>query len=221
MRNLPVPKAETIRELVQAAHAAGLPVLMHASSIEAQAFGLDTGVDIMAHGLWGRNDASTVTEPTPAIKTVLDGVLAKKKVKSEARLAFTRKLGPLLLTSASYAASTQLDEMHKQVMTWKADMTAAEWRQLCVLIPGSSPPRKDNLRTQYFARLLGEKGEGERIMCAEALFDESRSLNLLASYQLDTVIGTDFFDNPASMHRDLLGDGAAAHLKKMSFDQAK
>jgi imidazolonepropionase-like amidohydrolase len=76
-RNLPVPKAETIRELLGAAHAAGLPVLMHASSIEAQAFGLDTGVDIMAHGLWGWNEASTVTEPTPAVKTVLDGVLAK------------------------------------------------------------------------------------------------------------------------------------------------
>ena len=151
----------------------------------------------------------------------LDGVLAQKKVKSEARLAFTRKLGPLLLTSAGYAASTQLDAMHKQVMAWKADMTAAEWRQLRVLIPGSSPPRKDNLRTQYFARLLGEKGEGERIMYAEALFDESRALNLLGSFQLDTVIGSDFFEDPVSMHRDLLADGAAAHLKKMRFDQAK
>jgi hypothetical protein len=151
----------------------------------------------------------------------LDVVLADKKVKSEARLAFTRKLGPLLLTSASYAASTQLDEIHKQVMAWKADMTAAEWQKLRVLIPGSSPPRKDNLRTQYFARLLGEKGEGERIIYAEALFDESRALNLLGSYQLDTVIGSDFFDDPASMHRDLLADGAAAHIKKMSFEKAK
>jgi len=151
----------------------------------------------------------------------LDGVLANKKVKSEALLAFTRKLGPLLLTSASYAAATQLDAMHKEVMAWKADMTATEWRQLRVLIPGSAPPRKDCLRTQYFARLLGEKGEGERIMYAEALVDESRVLNLLGSYQLDTVIGSDFFEDAGSMHRDLLADGAAAHLKKMSFDQAK
>lgn len=73
VRNLPVPKAATIRELVQAAHAAGLPVLMHASSTEAQAFALDTGVDIMAHGLWDWNETSTVTEP--AAKTILDGVL--------------------------------------------------------------------------------------------------------------------------------------------------
>jgi hypothetical protein len=151
----------------------------------------------------------------------LDSVLANKKVKVAERLAFTRELGPLLATSVAYAASTQLDAMHRQVMAWKADMTAAEWGQLRVLVLGSAPPRKDSLRTQYFARLLGEKGEGERIIYAEALFDESRALNLLGSYQLDTVIGTDFFDDPASMHRDLLADGAAAHLKKMKFDQAK
>ena len=58
-------------------------------------------------------------------------------------------------------------------------------------------------------------------MYAEALFDESRALNLLGSYQLDTVIGSDFFADPVSLHRDLLADGAAAHLKKMRFDQAK
>jgi hypothetical protein len=151
----------------------------------------------------------------------LDEVLAAKKVKAEALRAFTRKLGPLLKDSAGYAASTQLDAMHKQIVAWKAAMTAEEWRQVRVLILGSSPPRKDNLRTQYFARLLGEQGEGDRILYAEALFDESRALNLLGSYQLDTVIGTDFFDDPGSMHRDLLADGAAAHLKKMSFDPAK
>jgi imidazolonepropionase-like amidohydrolase len=78
VRNLPVPKVETIRELVQAAHAVGLPVLMHANSLEAQAFGLQTGVDILAHGLWRWNEPSPVTEPTPAVKTILDGVLANR-----------------------------------------------------------------------------------------------------------------------------------------------
>src|SRR4029077_18802079 len=103
----------------------------------------------------------------------------------------------------------------------KADMTAAEWRQVRVLLPGSSPPRKDNLRTQYFARLLGEKGEGERILYAEELFDESRAVYLLGSYQLDTVIGDDFFGDRSAMHRDLLAEGAAAHIRKMKFEEAK
>jgi len=40
MHDLPVPKPETVRELVRAAHAAGLPVLLHANSTEAQEFGV-------------------------------------------------------------------------------------------------------------------------------------------------------------------------------------
>jgi hypothetical protein len=148
----------------------------------------------------------------------LDAVLADKKVKAEARLAFTRKLGPLLLTSARHAATVQLNGMHKQVMAWKAEMTEGEWKQLRVLILGSALPRKDNLRTQYFARLLAQKDEGGRIIYTEGLFEESRALNLLGTYQLDAAIGAAFFDDSARMHRDLLADAAAAHLKTMSFD---
>ncbi|HSZ08723.1 MAG TPA: amidohydrolase family protein [Steroidobacteraceae bacterium] len=78
VQDLPVPKLETIREVVKAAHAAGMPVLMHANSDEAQRFGLDAGVDIMAHGLWNWNQQrSTSTELTPAIRKILDDELAQ------------------------------------------------------------------------------------------------------------------------------------------------
>jgi imidazolonepropionase-like amidohydrolase len=78
VRDLPVPKLETIRELVRAAHAAGLPVLMHANSDEAHRFGLDAGVDIMAHGLWNwSQEHSTTSQVTPGIKKILDDELAR------------------------------------------------------------------------------------------------------------------------------------------------
>lgn len=76
VRNLPVPRLETIQALVRAAHAAGLPVLMHANSSEAQEFGLKAGVDILAHGLWNWTETSATTELTPAVRQILDGVLA-------------------------------------------------------------------------------------------------------------------------------------------------
>jgi imidazolonepropionase-like amidohydrolase len=75
-RNLPVPKLETIRELVRSARAAGLPVLLHANSSEAQAFGLEAGVDILAHGIWNWTEPGPGTELTPAVKKILDGVVA-------------------------------------------------------------------------------------------------------------------------------------------------
>jgi len=73
VRNLPVPKLETIREVVKAAHAAGFLVLMHGSSDEAHRFGLDAGVDIMAHGLWNwSQEQSATSEITPGIAKILD-----------------------------------------------------------------------------------------------------------------------------------------------------
>jgi imidazolonepropionase-like amidohydrolase len=77
-RDLPVPKVETIRALVAAAHAAGLPVLMHGNSDEAHKYGVDAGVDIMAHGLWNWNgEQSATSEVTPDIKKILDDEIAK------------------------------------------------------------------------------------------------------------------------------------------------
>ncbi len=75
--NLPVPQLDTVRELVRAAHAAGLPVLIHANSSDAQAFAVAAGVDIIAHGLWNwRDTPETITGITPAVQKILDGVLA-------------------------------------------------------------------------------------------------------------------------------------------------
>ncbi|MDB6089103.1 MAG: hypothetical protein JWN85_1887 [Gammaproteobacteria bacterium] len=73
--DLPVPQLATIQALVRAAHAAGLPVLMHANSSEAQAFGLQAGVNILAHGLWNWNEPWKVTQVTPAVQKILDEVL--------------------------------------------------------------------------------------------------------------------------------------------------
>jgi len=74
--SLPIPRLETVRALVRAAHAAGLPVLLHASSTEAQAFGLDAGVDVMAHGLWNWGEEGTPPSGlTPAVRSTMDRVL--------------------------------------------------------------------------------------------------------------------------------------------------
>jgi imidazolonepropionase-like amidohydrolase len=78
VRNLPVPTLQTIRAVVKAAHAAGMPVLMHANSDEAQRFGLEAGVDIMAHGMWNVYlEHSTTSEVTPGMRKILDGEFAR------------------------------------------------------------------------------------------------------------------------------------------------
>jgi hypothetical protein len=146
---------------------------------------------------------------------LLDSALDKKQVTADELCKFTRDLGCKLLANATDAAGAELDGLDKQVRAWRATLPEDEWNKLHVVIMGSALPRRGNLAIQYFAHLLGEKGEGRRIVYAESLFDEKRAVNLLGTHLLDTRIGTAFFDDAERMHRDLLADAATEYLRKI------
>jgi imidazolonepropionase-like amidohydrolase len=68
----PTPRLDTIRALVAAAHKAQLPVLIHATSTEAQEFAVHAGADIIAHGLWSWSGEPAATELTPRVTNALN-----------------------------------------------------------------------------------------------------------------------------------------------------
>jgi imidazolonepropionase-like amidohydrolase len=74
----PVPRLDTIRALVAAAHAAHMPVFIHANGTDAQEFAVKAGADVIAHGMWHWNGEQQATELTPRAKGVLDSVLKAK-----------------------------------------------------------------------------------------------------------------------------------------------
>jgi hypothetical protein len=148
-------------------------------------------------------------------RVFLDAVLRDRRVVGEALRGYVRRVRPLLDANAAEAARAQLDALHRQMADWKTGMTAGEWGRLRVVVMGSALPRKDNLAVQFFARLLGEAGEGRRIVYAEGIFDEGRALGLLATHLADTEVGADFFDDPRRMHRDLLADAARDYLDEL------
>jgi len=69
---LPAPRLDTIRDLVGAAHAAHMPVLIHANSTDGQEFAVRAGADVVAHGMWHWNREQTATELTPRARKILD-----------------------------------------------------------------------------------------------------------------------------------------------------
>lgn len=74
----PTPRLDTIHALVSAAHKADLPVLIHATSTDAQEFALDAGADIIAHGLWSWSGEQGATELTPRVTKVLNRIVKAK-----------------------------------------------------------------------------------------------------------------------------------------------
>lgn len=72
---LPAPRLDTIKDLVKAAHAVHMPVLIHANSTDGQEFAVQAGVDIVAHGLWHWNREQSATDLTPRATKILDSVV--------------------------------------------------------------------------------------------------------------------------------------------------
>jgi hypothetical protein len=148
----------------------------------------------------------------------LDKALQRKEVSAEELTAFTREMAPLVLADAGESARLQVDALHAQTMAWRKQLSADEWKRLHVVVVGSAMPRQGNLAVQYFAKLLGEPGEGRRIIYAEALWDEAKALDLLGTHLLDTDVGAFFFKDDQRMHRDLLADAATDYLRKLTFE---
>jgi hypothetical protein len=149
----------------------------------------------------------------------LDHVLDQHQVTRADLTAFTRQLGPALLANAQEAAQLQITALHAQTMKWRHEMSPEDWKALRVVVMGSPLPRQGNLAVQYFARVLGEPGEGKRIIYAESQWDEPKALDLLGTHLLDAGIGESFFGDDRRMHRDLLSDAAAAYLKQLPVEQ--
>jgi hypothetical protein len=121
-------------------------------------------------------------------------------------------VNPLVMANAAAAARAALDSIDHQVGEWKKQLKPEEWYRVTVLVIGRQLPRKDNLAVQYFGQLLGERGDGKRIIYAEGLGDEPRALDLLATHLVDTQIAIDFFNDRERMNRDLLSDAARSYL---------
>lgn len=78
VRNLPVMSPEVLAEVRKAATENGLVMMMHANSFEAQKFGVDGNVDVLAHGMWNWAKLDDATGLPDEIKKVLDEIVEKK-----------------------------------------------------------------------------------------------------------------------------------------------
>jgi imidazolonepropionase-like amidohydrolase len=77
-RNLPVISADNIAEIRKDATQAGLVLMMHANSFEAQKFAVDGDVDVIAHGMWNWGDLENQSEFPAEIRILLDRIVEKR-----------------------------------------------------------------------------------------------------------------------------------------------
>lgn len=77
-RNLPVPSAETFAQIRKATTGAGLVLMTHANSYEAQKFAVDGNTDVLAHGMWNWGEMDSLQDLPDEIRTLLDRIAERK-----------------------------------------------------------------------------------------------------------------------------------------------
>lgn len=77
-RHLPVMSAKMFRDVRRAATDAGLVLMVHANSFEAQQFAEAGGADVIAHGMWNWGELDRSQELPGEITTLLDRIVANR-----------------------------------------------------------------------------------------------------------------------------------------------
>jgi hypothetical protein len=156
----------------------------------------------------------------------LSNVLATARAPLGELMAFARHVGPWLLENANDAAAAQLEMTHAAVTSWKKRIPPDEWKRLVVVVRGPQMPRRMNILTQYFAKVLDEPShklgyplESRRLIYAEFIPQSRDYLDLMATTFIDGEASEAFFGDRWRMSRDLLADGAEEYLKTISFDR--
>lgn len=75
-----LPSDAIVREVVAAAHARGMPVLLHGTTPAAYKLAADTGVDVLAHGLWDWDGAFLGHDAIPGDATDAIGKIAAARI---------------------------------------------------------------------------------------------------------------------------------------------
>jgi hypothetical protein len=121
------------------------------------------------------------------------------------------------------AAQSQLNQVHRTVLSWKSAFFSAgnssskSWENVWAVVLGESAmARKNHIFMLYFSRLLGVKQDsGHRLIYAEANEVQDYGRNLLATHLIDFSIGEFMFHNPAFMHSDILCQSTKIYLEKL------
>lgn len=146
-------------------------------------------------------------------RSFLTAAIKNRTVTRDAVQEFCRTASPLLERHLTWAAEIELDHYRGQLAAWRKDLTEDEWRQLRVVVMGSQMPRRNHRVVQLVAAMLGVSGEGERIVYAEAIYEESRALSLLGTHIIDGAAGEAFFGDRARLSQDLLAPAAAEYVR--------
>src|SRR5262245_1151465 len=124
--------------------------------LNAYTRGIDAAEVSLPEAGFSQGQLKRQKEILKASKVYVTKVISTMKAPRKDLISFTQAVGPLMLENAADAAAAELELTHAAVMQWKKQIPPDEWKRLVVVVCGLQMPRRMNILTQYFAKVLGE-----------------------------------------------------------------
>lgn len=179
--------------------------------------------DVLATSGYSADEIPRQTEILDGSSAIVSLTLKNNGIDKTSLGKFARQMGPLMLLNAKDAGCLQIQGTHAQVMKWKETLSSDEWQHLIVVNRARHQARYRNAATQYFHWLFNDTstswsypGESMRVIYAESLSPKEEASDELGTVVIDAEVSAAFFGDPWRMSEDILSDGAAACIDKLS-----
>ncbi|MBS2004422.1 MAG: hypothetical protein JST44_23135 [Cyanobacteria bacterium SZAS LIN-5] len=153
----------------------------------------------------------------------LTRAIESKRVSADELKKYARSTSEPDLKNAYTAVASQMVSMDKTMAKWRKEMTPQEWNNMYVFIATLHMPRQELIAYQYFARLLNQSQEGDRVIVGESpgTMTEEQGIDLVLTHILDKQVAIQFFNDPWRMHRDLLSEAGKKWLSENKLEAEK
>ncbi|MBS1953267.1 MAG: hypothetical protein JST89_03720 [Cyanobacteria bacterium SZAS-4] len=167
-----------------------------------------------------RSDEARQTALIERTLGFLDKSIKERRVSAAELQSYVRSTSVPDLENAYIAVASQMSSMDKAMAKWRQELTPEEWDNMYVFIATAHMPRQQLIAYQYFAKLLHQSQEGDRVIVGEnpGTTTEEQAIDLVLTHILDRKIAVQFFNDPWRMHRDLLSDAGKKWLKEHKLE---
>jgi imidazolonepropionase-like amidohydrolase len=152
---LPVPTVDLMREVREASHRHRLPLLLHANSLEAHRFAVETCPDAVVHGIWNwGQENGEGAEPPLAVRETLDA----ERAAGIGMMPTSRVIGGLAdLAGPAFLDDPQMTRvLPGDIVTWYRSRDGQRFAR--EMSQGMGPSTPDKLR----AILMAIQARGKR-----------------------------------------------------------
>jgi hypothetical protein len=163
-----------------------------------------------------RADQATRDETHAAVdimQAAVQKALAQRSVSDKSVREALGQARPHLMKAVEQIGQVSIAQMMDVLRAVEQSMSASQWSEVIVVVPGPATARVDNLAIASAIEILGQSALGRRIFYSEGVYDDKAIEAYVLMLKRDQGLSDMLFDDPYRMWRDVFADVSRQYVE--------